>query len=343
MRPGLRAREGGLHAALSAAVVRGVEPEALARHLSQRHGSACLVFEPHVRGWMLAAAQGAGTPLVDEPVEDARRWVGGRLPGRRFLGSELHHGEALVGWVFADGVGREELAAACAIAAPFFAARRPVDALPVAQLVHDLRRPLTTLQLGLERLTAPDGPTMALRRCRAAVTELSDLIGDVLLVTAPEQRAREPVCLRAILDQLAEEMAEAAHLRQVRLDTHLIAAAPLAGNRRALRRALGNLIANAIEASPPGRIVSVRLAEQANAFVIDVHDDGPGIPAALRNRVFEPFFTTRTAGTGLGLTVARAVASAHGGDLTFLDGTGATIRFRLPKATVGRAWEPHRA
>src|SRR5258706_12363512 len=81
LRAGTRLRESGLQAALVAAVLRGGEPAALARHLSQRHGSACLVFEPMLNGWRLSAAQGAVPP--HEGVDDPRRWVASPLPGRR--------------------------------------------------------------------------------------------------------------------------------------------------------------------------------------------------------------------------------------------------------------------
>ena len=107
-----------------------------------------------------------------------------------------------------------------------------------------------------------------------------------------------------------------------------------------LNQAWGALLDNAIDAAPPGtgRIV-VRTAEEEGAVVVEIRDNGPGIPPELSERVWEPFFTTKEVGqgVGLGLDVARRVlVDLHGGELTLTSVPGDTRAIaRLPLTTIG--------
>jgi len=99
-----------------------------------------------------------------------------------------------------------------------------------------------------------------------------------------------------------------------------------------LRQVFANLFANAAQAGATHIEIS---GESARGFaVITVHDDGPGIDAGIRERLFDPFATGRKDGTGLGLAICRRIAEAHGGDLQALpgEGAGSTFRMRLPMA-----------
>lgn len=114
----------------------------------------------------------------------------------------------------------------------------------------------------------------------------------------------------------------------------------LEGNRNQLLQALLNLVRNAEDAAadqPAGRRgVTVEVAARGDAVVLSVIDQGPGVPTALRSRLFDPFYSTKAAGagTGLGLTVVQAVAAGHGGRVELLDtpGGGATFQLLLPVA-----------
>ena len=105
----------------------------------------------------------------------------------------------------------------------------------------------------------------------------------------------------------------------------------IAGSRRGLSHALGNVVRNAIEHSPHGRPVLVRVTAEGARAIVDVHDDGPGVSPPLRARVFEPFYSTRPGGDGLGLAVTAAVVTAHGGRIRFVAGDGCTVRIELPR------------
>jgi signal transduction histidine kinase len=96
---------------------------------------------------------------------------------------------------------------------------------------------------------------------------------------------------------------------------------------------LQNLVQNAHEAAPAGVRVTVRSRRDGDLAVLDVADDGPGIPAAVQARLFEPYFTTKTSGTGLGLAICRRIVEGHGGALRLLrtgpDGSAFAIELPL--------------
>ena len=102
------------------------------------------------------------------------------------------------------------------------------------------------------------------------------------------------------------------------------------GDRQRLEQALLNLVINAIQASGTGGQVTVRVISTSTGMVAVVVDDsGPGVAAEHRGRLFEPFFTTRTDGTGLGLANADKIAREHGGQIRLDEDSGQGARFVL--------------
>jgi signal transduction histidine kinase len=105
-----------------------------------------------------------------------------------------------------------------------------------------------------------------------------------------------------------------------------------------LRQAVYNLVQNAVEASPPGGIVKVRAWVERSVFWLSVRDQGPGVPDEMKEKIFEPFMTTKrelkTAGMGLGLSLVRRSVQALGGRIEIhdADGGGAEFRIRLSLA-----------
>jgi signal transduction histidine kinase len=100
-----------------------------------------------------------------------------------------------------------------------------------------------------------------------------------------------------------------------------------------LRRALTNLACNAIEAMPEGGLLRIESGRDGDSAWISVVDDGPGVPEAIRDRLFEPFVSEgKRNGTGLGLAVVKQVAEQHGGEVRYgkADGGGAGFHLRLP-------------
>jgi signal transduction histidine kinase len=219
----------------------------------------------------------------------------------------------------------------------------------VASVSHDLRTPVTTLQLiaeGLEDgIFEPERIREQLQLMSKHVRSLSALIDDLFELSRLEAGDVRWSMERVALDELVRETVEAMQPHadasgvavRAELNQRLIAAR---GNPEQLQRVLFNLIQNAIRHTPADGSVVVR-AEPAmgSAVEIEVADSGTGIDPELGHRIFEPFVQgpSRVAGqngsAGLGLAIARAIVAAHGGRIWLAgSGPGTRIRFRLPAA-----------
>jgi two-component system sensor histidine kinase HydH len=193
-----------------------------------------------------------------------------------------------------------------------------------AVLAHEIRNPLAALkghaQLLMERIGPDAGGKV--ERVVAEAKRLERLTEDLLrFVRSPqvERTATDPVALLA-------DAAEAVDPDRIALDTaHAPARWTLDGAR--LRQVLVNLLRNAMEASPEGAEASV--GRENGSLVFRVRDHGAGLPAGEAERIFEPFYTTRAQGTGLGLAVARRIVEQHGGTLTAATHPGGGAEFRL--------------
>jgi signal transduction histidine kinase len=224
-------------------------------------------------------------------------------------------------------------------------ARREV----VASVSHDLRTPVTTLQLiseGLEDgMFEPERIRGQLGLISSHVRTLGALIDDLFELSRLEAGEVHWSMQQVPLDQLVQETieamrphAEAGHVAmRAELDDQLT---PARGNPEQLQRVLFNLIQNAIRHTPADGSVVVRAQRAPGPSVeVEVADSGAGIDPALHERVFDPFIQgpSRVAGNtgsaGLGLSIARAIISAHGGRIWLAQtGPGTRIRFTVPAA-----------
>jgi signal transduction histidine kinase len=107
---------------------------------------------------------------------------------------------------------------------------------------------------------------------------------------------------------------------------------PLVVDRTAIRRVLSNLITNAVQAMPRGGQLTIRISSAEGAASIDVEDTGEGIPKENMDKMFEPLFTTRAKGQGLGLAVCRKLVEAHGGSIAIESkvGKGTRVKVTIP-------------
>jgi two-component system OmpR family sensor kinase len=143
----------------------------------------------------------------------------------------------------------------------------------------------------------------------------------------PAEEARVQLDLSSLLQSIAYDHAE--HGRNVTFEGE--ERVIITGQSLGLKRLFGNLVDNALKY---GAKAHMKLSRDENAVIIDVEDEGPGVPADQRESVFEPFVRLNeegTRGAGLGLAAARSIARAHGGDIAILDGeNGALLRVTLP-------------
>jgi signal transduction histidine kinase len=220
------------------------------------------------------------------------------------------------------------------------------------RLAHELKNPLFPIQLSIETLRRnldqpPRGPAAhgarpddaafadlfressdtileALRSLRRIVDEFAEFAR----MPRPEPR---PTDVNAVVQKvLALHRARA---RAVRVEAALDPALPkIAADPDLLGRALGNLVANALEAMPDGGSLRLRTTGADGSVSIEVQDDGPGITDEQRTRLFVPYFTTKKGGTGLGLAIVQGIVSDHGGrvEVKSAPGAGTTVTLFLP-------------
>jgi signal transduction histidine kinase len=183
-----------------------------------------------------------------------------------------------------------------------------------AGVAHEVRNPIAAMRLKAENAMCgePGGKDQALAMILGQIDRLDSLVRRLLSVTERDRPCREPVELRPFLQSCADTHAELAGAKGIVLRCR-------AGGKAAnfdpgqMRRALDNLVLNAIEAAPTGTDVLIDARYGAGGLVVTVHDQGPGPPVAIREHLFEPFVTGRADGTGLGLSIVREIAEAHGG------------------------------
>jgi two-component system osmolarity sensor histidine kinase EnvZ len=196
----------------------------------------------------------------------------------------------------------------------------------LAGVSHDLRTPLTRLRLALAMLPL-DGPCAAeAAEMTADLEEMERMISGYLAFARGEQAEQaEPVDLSAMLQEIASGARRAGATIQVDTPEPLT----LALRQHAMRRAITNLVDNARRHA--GKI-AIMTQNAGRSVLILVEDDGPGIPPDRRESVFRPFESSASGGTGLGLTIARDIVRAHGGDITLEDSQmgGLRARVRLP-------------
>jgi two-component system sensor histidine kinase FlrB len=203
-----------------------------------------------------------------------------------------------------------------------------------ASLAHQIRTPLAGALLYLSQCRSRRDERERAKLLEKGIERLRhlDLLVQDMLVFArgkgPGERVRVADLFRAVHDAAMAVKPPSAHLVVQGTDVLV----ELEGNRTALTAALTNLVNNAFE-SAPDVVVTLQAQLRGDRVEFTVRDNGPGIAPSLKSRVFEPFFSTRPSGTGLGLAVVKTVAEAHGGELALHSEPecGTRIDMNLPR------------
>jgi signal transduction histidine kinase len=204
-----------------------------------------------------------------------------------------------------------------------------------AGVAHEIRNPIAAMRLKAENALAAGGTRQgeALSVILTQIDRLDHLLKRLLNVTEREEVHQESVELAPFLEECRLAHEDVAHARGVTLaaDTALESAR---FDPALLRRALDNLVLNALQAVPPGSTVKLTVSAQGNETVFEVVDYGPGPPPAVTAHLFEPFNSGRSEGTGLGLSIVREIAEVHGGTARFVrEDSMSRFQIRLP-------WQP---
>jgi signal transduction histidine kinase len=199
----------------------------------------------------------------------------------------------------------------------------------LAAVSHDLRTPLTRMKLRVERLIEEP----AKNKLREDINEMTAMLNATLdyLRDEAQTQAWQLLDIQALVDSIAEDAREAS--QDVTVSGY---ARPLLAQPAALQRCLSNLVENALRYGQKARL---SLLDAPDHLVIEVRDEGPGIPEAQIEQVFEPFFRLEssrnkaTGGVGLGLSIAREAVRRHGGELTLrnAESGGLIARLSLPR------------
>ncbi len=209
-----------------------------------------------------------------------------------------------------------------------------------AGVAHEMGSPLSVIegsaQRALRQLDDRDRVGLALEDIRGEVARLSQIVRQLLTLGKDAAQQREPAELDLLCRQAVATVSDEARRLGAGL-TYQADITPEASRLDVdpvrLQQALIQLLRNAVQAAHDGRVV-LRLARESGELLIDVDDDGPGVPEDHRKLLFEPFFTTKPPGegSGLGLAVAHSIVRDHGGDLALIPGElgGACFRIRLP-------------
>ncbi len=206
-----------------------------------------------------------------------------------------------------------------------------------ARLAHQIRTPLSSVMLHLSQLSKPSGvanSSKLIRKSLDRLHHLNDILNDMLLFSRGGTQETENIRVGDLLNRVLEQSRALLRKYGCRLVVQDEAcAAVIRGSRPLLISMFQNVVNNAAEAC--GRDGELRLSSWSDgphSVGISLADNGPGIPQHIRQRVFEPFFTTRAQGTGLGLAIVQAIAQDHRADVELhsTPGRGTTIEFRFP-------------
>ena len=209
-----------------------------------------------------------------------------------------------------------------------------------ASIAHEVRNPLSAINQAAQLLEEDRAVTAAGERLlgmiRNNAKRIDRIVGEVLQLNRRDRQQPEVIALREFMLSMCDEIAQAEHIAKGDIAIQIPDDVIVIFDRGHLSQIAWNLVRNAWQhcKKQTGSIfITARAGYMGDAVICELNDDGPGIPADARTSLFEPFFTTRPGGTGLGLYIARELADANGAALELLPkGPGAHFRLTLRRA-----------
>ena len=206
-----------------------------------------------------------------------------------------------------------------------------------AVVAHEVKNPIAgirgALQVITSRMPAEQRDRPVLVDIIARLDALNRIVQDMLMFARPRALRREPVSLAALLNDTAALLKGDQTMANVKVTVS--GAAEIAGDREMLHVVFQNILLNAAQAMEGRGQIDVTITRADGRCRVAIADGGPGMPEDIRAKAFEPFYTTKHRGTGLGLPIARRVIEAHGGqmqiDVPAAGGTTVSVELPLPR------------
>jgi signal transduction histidine kinase len=205
-----------------------------------------------------------------------------------------------------------------------------------SHIAHEVRNGLTplTLYLSLLRRRCETDPDMRnlIDKIDAGFMAMDVTVNDLLHFASDRDPAWQSFRLPELLDEVLDPLRPQFAAQGISVVLDVPASLRVLADRQLLRRALLNLVLNGIDAMPDGGELVITACETCGSWELEIADSGPGLPRGLQNQIFEPFVTTKSTGTGLGLAVVYRVAEVHEGSVTAMNCPegGAAFVLRMP-------------
>ena len=211
-----------------------------------------------------------------------------------------------------------------------------------ASIAHEVRNPLSAINqasqlLEEDRAVTPAGERL-LAMIRNNAKRIDRIVGEILQLNRRDRQQPEVIALGEFMASMCDEIVQAEHIAKGNIVLRIPDDVEVIFDRGHLSQIVWNLVRNAWQHCKKEQgsiVITARPGYMGDAVICELNDDGPGIPADARANLFEPFFTTRPGGTGLGLYIARELADANGAALELLPkGPGAHFRLTIKRALV---------
>jgi signal transduction histidine kinase len=206
-----------------------------------------------------------------------------------------------------------------------------------ATVAHEIRNPLNAISMGLQRLKIEFQPTddqedysRLTELMLEEVHRLNSIVEQFLSLARPLEIKPEALRVQDVLNEIATLVDGEAQQSNVRIRVVVpLTLPPLKADREYFRQTLLNLVLNGLQAMPEGGTLTLAAKSSNGNILISVTDTGTGIAPENRTRIFEPYFTTKAKGTGLGLAVSHRIIEAHGGTITAANESSGGCRFEI--------------
>jgi signal transduction histidine kinase len=210
----------------------------------------------------------------------------------------------------------------------------------VAGVSHEIRNPLGIIQSTAELLGQMPNADESQKRLSTVITEESRRLNSIVTEFLDFARPQEPSLRDCLLEEVVKR--NISFLQPELKKRHITVSHNIRGRSfkikadpEMLYRAFLNIFVNAIQSMNGGGLLRVKIGEEKAHFIVEIEDSGCGIPQEHLKTIFNPFFTTKDKGSGLGLSIVRKIVEGHGGDITVKsrEGRGTTVMIKLPRAS----------